>query len=1228
MTQYGRPISDVTTTNWSPSTGTDLFAVLDEASYDDGDYAVAAANSVATLEVALTSSLNDPGSGTHIVRIRLKVNATNKALAGTWELYQGSTQIFSESISNSTLTTSFAEYTHTLSAGEIAAISDWTDLRIRVSQTSATAGNYLTTSWAELEIPDGTAGPISGDIVATLPALTMASAGTVDVVGDTAVALPALTMASTGVLPIVGTLALTLAALTSSIAGSTIIPLADVVDDFEDGSIGWQWTVDDALGGGLKSGASVVEQNGRVEMSPGDTTAVSYPRLISKCLYDATGSEIVWRMDVSDFAVDPDCSSLLEIKGDDGYQIQWSYSDGVLNVLRRINGSWDNPWYTTYSATDHAWLRIRESSGTIYLDTAPDDGSGNPGSWTNRYNYATSNLVGIESVDIHIVATQDALISGGVGTTYFLAVNTTAATALAGDLAATLPALTSSLAGAVQNDGSLAVTLPSLTSSSAGTVGYDLLENLVDDFEDGTIDSALWSSGDAINGTLVAGASIVEQNGQLEISPGDTTATSYPWVYSNDQFDLVGSEVVVRLDVSDFSTDPDSTALIEARADTGYQLQFAFNNGNLEVNTRISGSWSNPWYTTYSATNHAWLRIRESGGTIYCDTAPDDGSGNPGSWTNRYNYATSNLVGADSIEFRMMCIQTALISGGVGTAYFLAVNTTAAAAEITGGLTADLPALTLAFAGALLVDGDAALTLPALTASIAGTVDIDGDLGVTLPALLASGTGVVTSGIIGTSAIVLPALAVSADGAVLVEGVTDLTLPTLGLAAVGEVLAVGSTALTLPTLTFASAGEALVAGDATIVLPALTASAAATVDIDGTATLVLPMLTATLSSSSVAVGTADITLPALTVSTAGVVQVSGDTALTLPTLSLSANGNTPVAGAGNVLLPALTGTFAGTAPIAGDIGVALPVLTFAATGASTGGAEAFGQLAVTLPALTITSAGVLPEVGTADLVLPALGATLSGAVLVAGSTTLVLPALTAHLSSETAIQGSFDITLPALVSSASGIGTYRGNIVIALPALTIDAAGYTTTRGDLVAVLPALTADFGARQRIGVVLPALVASAAGTVYIEGTASLSLPMLTLESTVKTRVLTIPRSSMAAYQKALRKVQKHGTAVDFIKIYEGTYDPETGEWTSGPTSITISGYAVEIPREESQYEGVELIPDVYVILLFVPTNIGDLPELDMNVSWSGKKLTVGGVMPYRPAGTAIAAEVLLK
>ena len=144
MAQYGRPISDITTTNWTASSGSTLYGTIDEASFDDVDYNSTTPNQAGTLECGLTTGLNTPTSGSqHILRTRVQVNATNKALAGSVGLYQGATEIASWSYNQSTFGGTYNTKENALSAGQIANITNYDDLRVRITVSSATGGNYL-----------------------------------------------------------------------------------------------------------------------------------------------------------------------------------------------------------------------------------------------------------------------------------------------------------------------------------------------------------------------------------------------------------------------------------------------------------------------------------------------------------------------------------------------------------------------------------------------------------------------------------------------------------------------------------------------------------------------------------------------------------------------------------------------------------------------------------------------------------------------------------------------------------------------------------------------------------------------------------------------------------------------------------------------------------------------------------------------------------------------------
>lgn len=126
--QYARPVSDVSAGTWTASTGSDLFAMLDETSANDSDYIVTTGTS--TCEVAL-GSLTDPGSSNgHIVRYR--ISATSGGIIV--RLRQGTTTIatWTHASAPSSLTT----YEQTLTGGEADSISDYSALRLQFEATT------------------------------------------------------------------------------------------------------------------------------------------------------------------------------------------------------------------------------------------------------------------------------------------------------------------------------------------------------------------------------------------------------------------------------------------------------------------------------------------------------------------------------------------------------------------------------------------------------------------------------------------------------------------------------------------------------------------------------------------------------------------------------------------------------------------------------------------------------------------------------------------------------------------------------------------------------------------------------------------------------------------------------------------------------------------------------------------------------------------------------------
>ena len=126
--QLAAPSADVSAGGWTASTGSDLYAMLDEAAADDGDYISTTAAS--TCEVAL-GSLSDPASSTgHVVRYR--ISATSGGI--TVRLRQGTTTI--ASWTHDPAPASLTTYEQTLSGGEADSITDYTALKLQFEATT------------------------------------------------------------------------------------------------------------------------------------------------------------------------------------------------------------------------------------------------------------------------------------------------------------------------------------------------------------------------------------------------------------------------------------------------------------------------------------------------------------------------------------------------------------------------------------------------------------------------------------------------------------------------------------------------------------------------------------------------------------------------------------------------------------------------------------------------------------------------------------------------------------------------------------------------------------------------------------------------------------------------------------------------------------------------------------------------------------------------------------
>ena len=124
MVQYARPDADTSKGNWTASSGSDLYAMIDETSASDSDYiTVGDMGSGEACTISL-SSVTDPASGSdHSVVVRASEDAGMSSITLNVNLKDGSTSIKNEnftpagSAGNHTMTLSTAQANNISSSG-------------------------------------------------------------------------------------------------------------------------------------------------------------------------------------------------------------------------------------------------------------------------------------------------------------------------------------------------------------------------------------------------------------------------------------------------------------------------------------------------------------------------------------------------------------------------------------------------------------------------------------------------------------------------------------------------------------------------------------------------------------------------------------------------------------------------------------------------------------------------------------------------------------------------------------------------------------------------------------------------------------------------------------------------------------------------------------------------------------------------------------------------------
>lgn len=688
---------------------------------------------------------------------------------------------------------------------------------------------------------------------------------------------------------------------------------------------------------------------------------------------------------------------------------------------------------------------------------------------------------------------------------------------------------------AVQVTGAAAVELGGLSTAANGMVpGNPLWETVTHDFPGTSLDTTLWNGN---YGTLPT----VHDN-VLDYS---AVSATYCGVHAIGGRSLIGSYVTIQIDtlpVGGYSglaikSDASDALVIELQVWTG---------GTDGVRVQYKGSlWGGAddatTVTAITPTAGMYLRLRESGGTLYAETSTDYSN-----WTLVDSYSPSASALTALADSRLQLDTGPYPDAQSAGAKFAKLNLQATV-QVTGAAAVELGALTVAANGtpaAVQVTGTAAVALGALTVAANGTtstVQVTGAAAVPLGALTVAANGAPTAvQVTGSAAVQLGALTVTAAGVdtsgkwhTVTHEFPGTTLDATfwpGWYGTNPTIHDGLADWTGVSAAYAgiqTGGKDLISSYVTIKVPTLPVGGYAGLEVQSDASGALIVEVQVLTGATDGVrsqykgslwsGADDAITDTNLVPAAGCYLRLAESGGTLTT-SYSTDGlnwstvdtYSPSAGALTALadcrVQLSTGPFpdAQTAgptfsslnvlpapPVEGVVAVTLGGLTVAAAGTPTA-VQVTGAAAVALGALTTAANGTPSAVqvtGVAAVPLGALTTAASGvpsAVQVSGAAVVSLGALTTAASGAPAavqVTGAAAVPLGALTTIAAGSVQTLGAAAVALGALTIAAAGTPSA----VQVTGSAAVDLGA-------LGVAASGSPSAVQVTGAATVSLGSL--------------------------------------------------------------------------------------------------------------------------------------
>lgn len=177
------------------------------------------------------------------------------------------------------------------------------------------------------------------------------------------------------------------------------------------------------------------------------------------------------------------------------------------------------------------------------------------------------------------------------------------------------------------------------------------LSQLRDDFANNTVDPVWGASGGSGSGTFS------ETGGQAVCALPSSTAGSHAALYrTSGTYDLTGDSFYWNI-AAMVSTGVAATALLQLLSLDGLgQLYWRQVSGTLTARKTVAGVDTQLFTVTWNAATHKYLRIRESGGTIFFDSSTDGIT-----WTNR-----ASIVGLP-FDITQLAVQFGVTGGNIAS---------------------------------------------------------------------------------------------------------------------------------------------------------------------------------------------------------------------------------------------------------------------------------------------------------------------------------------------------------------------------------------------------------------------------------------------------------------------------------------------------------------------------------------------------------------------------------